>query len=108
LNSTIVGRSSSVFAKITEFNSETESNETIIKLDKRITGEIVDNDSVRMIISLAPPQADTVFLSIPNSVSIPQGDWTNIVKESNLGKIVDYGINLSFVISSEIREPYVV
>jgi len=101
-------RSSSVFAKITESSTENESNETIIKLDKRIAGEIADNDMVSMIISPAPPQADTVFLAIPSSVGIPQGDWTNIVKESNLGKIVDYGNKLSFVVPSEIREPYVV
>ncbi len=102
------GRNSSVFAEITEINYETDNNESIIKLDKRIAGEIADNDIASMIISPAPPQADTVFLAIPSSVGLPQGDWTNIVKESNLGKIVDYGNNLSFVVPSEIREPYVV
>ncbi|MHA1828509.1 MAG: hypothetical protein ACTSX6_07665 [Candidatus Heimdallarchaeaceae archaeon] len=104
--STVVGRSSSVFASINEINREGE--EIIIKLDKRIAGEIGDGDTAHIILSSSPPIAENVYLAIPQKLPLPQGDWSNIIGESNLGKTIDYGNKLSFVFPSEIREPFVV
>ena len=106
LYKTTLGRYTSVFSQITEI--EKREGETIFKLDKRIAGEIGDGDSAELIFSATPPQAEIVYLAIQKQVPLPQGDWSKIVKEGNIGKIIDYGNNLSFVVPAKLREPFVV
>ncbi|MHA1864866.1 MAG: hypothetical protein ACTSVB_03975 [Candidatus Heimdallarchaeaceae archaeon] len=101
-----IGRTSSVFAEINEIAKK--GKESLIYLDKRIAGEIGDGEEVTALISSAPPRADIVFLAVPEAVTIPGGDWSSIVREGNIGKIIDYGTSLSFIVPSTLREPYIV
>lgn len=104
--STKTDRKSSLFAKIHSFTVEGENN--IILLDKRIAGEIRDGDEVDVLISSSPPTSNILYLAIPSTLRLPQGDWSTIVREGNIGTVLDYGQKISFVVPSEIREPYVV
>jgi len=104
--SSSLGRSSSVFAEIKDIKKDGEK--VLIYLDKRIAGEIGDGEKVEILISSAPPRAEMVYLAVPDTVHIPGGDWTKIVREGNIGKTIDYGNKLSFVVPSTLRDPYVV
>lgn len=104
--STNTDRKSSVFASVHSFTVQGENN--IILLDKRIAGEIQDGDKVDLIISSTPPSSNIMYLAIPSTLRLPEGDWSSIVKEGNIDKVVDYGQAINFVVPSEIRDPYVV
>ncbi len=106
LFSSTLGRSSSIFAEIKSVSKEGDCN--IIYLDKRIAGEIGDGEEVELLLSSAPPRAELIYLAVPDNIYIPGGDWTRIIREGNIGKTVDYGNKLSFVVPSSLREPYIV
>ncbi len=100
------GRLTSVFAEITEVKQDGDEN--LVYLDKRIAGELGDGDVVQIMVTTAPPTADMVYLAVPNTINIPAGNWTNIIREGNIGRVLDYGADMSFVVPSTLREPYIV
>ena len=82
-------------------------NDSIIIIDKRILEKLGENDEVS-ILKYNPAEAIEIHLVGPNSNPlITSGEHTATIKPHVLNKLVDYGQEISFLISLENEPPIV-
>ncbi|MFX0070016.1 MAG: hypothetical protein ACFFAO_02910, partial [Candidatus Hermodarchaeota archaeon] len=80
---------------------------SMLKEIERILGNFGENEGVT-ILKYHPAEAIEIYISISDEYGIiTKGDWTSTIKTSLLGKLIDYGRDLSFLIPWEGGAPII-
>ncbi len=95
------------FSFISKIESIEYSEEPQIFIDQRILGPLIENDEV-IILKYNPAEAKEIFMSIPEDLAvITDGDWTESIKPSINAQLLDYGKELTFMVSWEGGAPII-
>ncbi|MHA1733112.1 MAG: hypothetical protein ACTSU5_14285 [Promethearchaeota archaeon] len=91
----------SVATRVESIEPETERGPEIV-VDKRVLERIPEDSEVRCdIIGYPLVEAESVTIALPDTSKLFNGDWTENVKPSLEGKVIDYGSAVTFMIPFE-------
>jgi len=76
-----------------------QEDPNMLEIDKDLVGPLLEGDIVS-ILSFGVPQAETIFLTLPISSYIPEGDWGFLLKDQFKGQILDIGSEFIFTYPS--------